>query len=137
MDDPLPPDVLGVAVVHQDPKLVPLAGLEADPLDLAGHVVDRRFGAEKQDFCADQIGGDRGADIDGVEKAVAGRMGDDGKGQLAVGRMEILRSGILLGGLLEGVAADRLVERARLREGARYGQRYRRGERRERKQMFH
>ena len=36
VDDALAVDVLGVAVVHQDPELFALAGLEADPLDLAG-----------------------------------------------------------------------------------------------------
>ena len=88
-----------------------------------GGIVDRRFRAEQQDLGADHVAGDLRADIDRVEEAVAGGMGDDGEGQVAVRRMEVLGAGGLLGGVLEAVAADRLLDAARLREGVRYAKR--------------
>jgi hypothetical protein len=106
-------------------------------LDLARRVVGRRLGAEQEDLGADQVGGDGGADIDRIEEAVAGGMRDDGEGQLAVGRMEVLRLRTLHRGLFEGIAADRLGNRAGLRQGARGAERYRRGKRRERKYISH
>ena len=81
-------------------------------LDLALRVVGRRFGAEQQDLGADQVAGDRRADIDRVEEAVAGRVGDDREGQMTVGGMEVLGAVRLLGGILEAVAADRLGDGA-------------------------
>ena len=84
-------------------------------LDLARRIVDRRFGAEQQNLRADQVGGDRGADIDRIEEAVAGGVGDDGEGQMPVGRVEVLGARGFLGGVFEGVAADRLVDAAGLR----------------------
>ena len=88
-------------------------------LDLARRIVGRRFRAEQQDLGADHVAGDRRADIDRVEEAVAGGVGDDGEGQLAVGRVEVLGAGGLLGGVLEAVAADRLLDAAGLRQGVR------------------
>ena len=42
-----------------------------------------------------------GADIDRIEEAVAGRVGDDGEGQMAVGRVEVLGAGGFLRGVFE------------------------------------
>ena len=88
-------------------------------LDLARRVVGRRLGAEQEDLGADQVGGDGRADIDRIEEAVAGGVRDDGEGQNAVVRVEILGVRALLGRLLEGVAANRPFQRARLGQGER------------------
>ena len=106
-------------------------------LDLAGRIVHRRLRAEQQDVGADHVAGDLRPDIDRVEEAVAGGMGHDGEGQVPVGGMEILGAGGLGGGLVEVVAADRLLDAARLGEGERRGERQRRGARRERKGTSH
>ena len=102
-----------------------------------GGIVGRRFRAEQQDLGADHVAGDRRADIDRVEEAVAGGVGDDGEGQMAVGRMEVLGAGGFLGGILEAVAADRLLDAAGLGEGVRYAKRKRRGACRERDSAYH
>ena len=64
--------------------------------ELAGRIVGRRLRAEQQDRGADHVAGDSRADIDRVEEAVAGGVGDDGEGQMAVGRVEVLGAGGLL-----------------------------------------
>ncbi len=105
-------------------------------LDLARRIVDRRFRAEQQDLRADHVAGDRGADIDRVEEAVAGGVGDDGEGQMAVGRMEVLRAVGFLGGVFPRIAADGLIDAAGLRIGAGRAKQKRRGTRRERYKML-
>ena len=54
-----------------------------EDFDFARRVVDRRFRAEQQDLRADQVAGDRGADIDRIEEAVAGGVGDDARRSVA------------------------------------------------------
>ena len=82
-------------------------------LDGARRIVGGRLGAEQQNLGADQVGGDRRADIDRIEEAVAGGVGDEGEGQVAVGRVEVLGAWRFLGGVFPGISADRLVERRR------------------------
>ena len=84
-----------------------------EDLDFTRDVVDRRLGAELDQIDAEGVGGDLRADIDRVEEAVARGVGDDREGQrLAV----LLRGRSFLGGVLERIAADRLVDCAGLRE---------------------
>ena len=83
-------------------------------LDLAGRVVGRRFRAQQQDVGADQVAGDLRAHIDRVEEAVAGGVGDDGEGELAVRRMEVLRAGGLVRRLRRSCSRRRLSRRCRI-----------------------
>ena len=98
-----------------------------EDLDFARDVVDRRFRAELDQVDAEGVGGDLRADIDRIEEAVAGGMGDDRESE---------RLAVLLGGrgflrrVLERIAADRLVDRARLGESAGPPKTARRNERR-------
>jgi hypothetical protein len=80
--------------------------------DLALRVVGRRFGAEQQDLRADHVAGDRRANIDRIEEAVAGGVRDDGEGQMSVGGMEILGVFVFLRRVFERVAAHRLRDSA-------------------------
>ncbi|MCY1236983.1 hypothetical protein D9M72_496630 [compost metagenome] len=80
--------------------------------DLAGRIVHRRLRAKQQDLGADHVAGHRGANIDGIEKAVPGRVRHDTKGEVSVGRMEVLGTGRLFCGVLETVASDRLLDTA-------------------------
>src|SRR5436309_2054607 len=57
--------------------------------DLARGVIGWGLRAEEQYFGANQIAGDRGADIDRIEEPVTGRMGHDRKSEVTVGGMEI------------------------------------------------
>ena len=61
-----------------------------DDLQLARDVVDRRLGAEHQQVDAERPGRHQRARIGRIEEAVAGGVGDDGEGQLAVLGMEVL-----------------------------------------------
>ena len=83
-----------------------------EDLDLARDVVDRGLGAQHDQVDAEGLGRDLGADIGRVEEAVAGGMGDDGEGELAVLGVEVLGARRFLGGVLEGVAADGLGQHA-------------------------
>jgi hypothetical protein len=83
-----------------------------DDLQLARDVVDRRFGAQHQEIDPEGLGGHQGPGVGRVEEAVARRVGDDGEGQLAVLRVEVLGAGGLLRGVLEAVAGGGLVDAA-------------------------
>ena len=85
-------------------------------LDFARDVVHRRFGPELDQVDSEGVGGDLRAHIDRIEEAVACGVGDDCESE----RLAVFLGGrSLLRGVLPRVAADRLVDRARLSEGPR------------------
>ena len=76
----------------------------------------RRLRAELDQLDAESVGGDLCADVDRIEETVARGVGDDGEGErLAV----LLGCRRFLRGVLPRIAADRLIDRARLGECSR------------------